>query len=59
MAATERKAITLSIPMWAYLDELARLGTHGTTAPAVASTLVEEGIRLAMEKGFLKKPTER
>src|SRR5262249_9471036 len=35
---------------WAYLEELSKLGTHGTTAPGVAATLVEIGVREAIEK---------
>lgn len=61
MAGTDRKAITLSKPTWDYLDELAKLGTHGTTAPGVASTLVEIGIRQLIEQGIylrIKRPDE-
>jgi len=54
MADTERKAITLANATWAYLEELSKLGTHGTSAPGVASTLVEIGVREAIEKGYLK-----
>jgi hypothetical protein len=36
------------------LEELSKLGTHGTTAPGVAATLVEIGVREAIEKGYLK-----
>jgi hypothetical protein len=44
MADTDRKAITLANATWAYLEELSKLGTHGTTAPGVAATLVEMGV---------------
>lgn len=54
MADTDRRAITLANATWAYLDELSELGTHGTTAPGVAATLIENGIREAIEKGYLK-----
>jgi hypothetical protein len=54
MADTDRKAITLANATWAYLEELSKLGTHGTTAPGVAATLVEIGVREAIEKGYLK-----
>ena len=33
--------------------ELARQGTHGTSVPGVARTLIEEGIRLAIKDGLL------
>jgi hypothetical protein len=54
MADTNRKAITLASATWVYLEELSKLGTHGTTAPGVAATLVEIGVREAIEKGYLK-----
>jgi hypothetical protein len=54
MADTERKAITLANTTWVYLEELSRLGTHGATAVAVAATLIEIGVREAIEKGYLK-----
>ncbi len=50
----ERKAITLASATWAYLEELSKQGTHGTSAPGVAATLVEIGVREAIEKGYLK-----
>ena len=54
MADTDRKAITLANATWAYLEELSKLGTHGTTAIGVAATLIEIGVREAIEKGYLK-----
>jgi hypothetical protein len=54
MADTDRKAFTLANATWAYLEELSKLGTHGTSAPGVAATLVEIGVREAIEKGYLK-----
>jgi hypothetical protein len=54
MADTDRKSITLANATWAYLEELSKLGTHGTSATGVASTLVEIGVREAVEKGYLK-----
>lgn len=53
-ADTKREAITLANETWAYLEELSKLGTHGTTARGVASTLVEMGVREAIEKGYIK-----
>ena len=33
--------------------KLVRQGTHGTSVPGVARTLIEEGIRLAIKDGLL------
>jgi len=54
MAGTERKPITLAVATWDYLEQLSRLGTHGTSVPDVAKTLIEEGIRQAIKDGFLR-----
>ena len=40
---------------WGFLDQLSKLGTHGTSVPDVAKTLIEEGIRQAIKDGFLKQ----
>jgi hypothetical protein len=55
MADTERKPITLAVATWEYLDRLSKLGTHGTSVPDVAKTLIEDGIRQAIKDGFLKQ----
>jgi hypothetical protein len=55
MADTERRPLTLAVATWAYLDQLSKLGTHGTSVPDVAKTLIEEGIRQAIRDGFLKQ----
>ena len=55
MADTERRPITLALATWEYLDQLSKLGTHGTSVPDVAKTLIEEGIRQAIKDGFLKQ----
>ena len=55
MADTDRRPITLAVATWSYLDQLSKLGTHGTSVPDVAKTLIEEGIRLAIKDGFLKQ----
>lgn len=55
MAETERRPVTLAVASWEYLDQLSKLGTHGTSVPDVAKTLIEEGIRLAIKDGFLKQ----
>jgi hypothetical protein len=55
MADTDRRPITLAVTSWGYLDQLSKLGTHGTSIPDVAKTLIEEGIRQAIKDGFLKQ----
>jgi hypothetical protein len=55
MADTDRRPITLAVATWSYLDQLSKLGTHGTSVPDVAKTLIEEGIRQAIKDGFLKQ----
>jgi hypothetical protein len=55
MADTERRPITLAVATWEYLDQLSKLGTHGTSVPDVAKTLIEDGIRQAIKDGFLKQ----
>jgi hypothetical protein len=53
MADTDRRPITLAVASWDYLDQLSKHGTHGTSVPDVAKTLIEEGIRQAIKEGFL------
>ena len=53
MADTERRPVTLAVATWRFLDQLSKQGTHGTSVPAVAKTLIEEGIRQAIKEGFL------
>ena len=55
MADTDRRPLTLAVATWEYLDQLSKLGTHGTSVPDVAKTLIEEGIRQAIKDGFLKQ----
>ncbi len=55
MADTDRRPVTLAVATWSYLDQLSKLGTHGTSVPDVAKTLIEEGIRRAIKDGFLKQ----
>lgn len=54
MADTDRRPITLANATWDYLDDLSKQGTHGTSVPDVAKSLIEEGIRRAIKDGFLK-----
>jgi hypothetical protein len=58
MANTDRRPVTLAVATWEYLDQLSKLGTHGTSVPDVAKTLIEDGIRQAIKDGFLtQRPT--
>ena len=52
-AETDRVPITLALSTITYLEKLVRQGTHGTSVPGVARTLIEEGIRLAIKDGLL------
>jgi hypothetical protein len=49
MADTDRRPVTLAVATWEYLDQLSKLGTHGTSVPDVAKTLIEDGIRQAIK----------
>ena len=55
MADTDRRPVTLAVATWEFLDQLSKLGTHGTSVTDVAKTLIEEGIRQAIKDGFLKQ----
>jgi hypothetical protein len=52
-AETDRIPITLSLATIGFLERLVRQGTHGTSVPGVARTLIEEGIRNAIKDGLL------
>jgi hypothetical protein len=54
-APTTRVPVTLADVTVSYLESLVRQGTHGTSVPGVAKTLIEEGIRLAIKDGLLEK----
>ena len=58
MADTERRPVTLAVATWKFLDQLSKQGTHGTSVPDVAKTLIEEGIRQAIKDGFLTRSAE-
>jgi hypothetical protein len=53
---TARKTITFSVATLRYLEALARKGTHGSDVASVARALVEQGVRDAIEKGYLDRP---
>jgi hypothetical protein len=53
-APTRRIQITLSVRTHDYLAALATKGTHGSSIVDVARTLVEDGVRRAVQDGFLK-----
>ena len=44
---------SLALSTISFLERLVRQGTHGTSVPGVARTLIEEGIRLAIKDGLL------
>jgi hypothetical protein len=50
---TDRFQTTLSLRTLAYLDALAKKGTHGSSVPAVGRSLIEEGIRRAILERFI------
>jgi hypothetical protein len=52
-AATERKNVTLAVATIAYLKDLAKTGTHGADVPAVIRSLVEQGVRDAIDKKLI------
>ena len=51
---TKRLYVTLAVATIEHLEALARRGTHGTGAPDVAKGLIEEGLRRAVRRGFLR-----
>jgi hypothetical protein len=53
-APTERFQTTLDVETVKYLEALAGKGTHGSSVPAVGRTLIMDGIRAAIEKGYIK-----
>lgn len=51
---TQRRTCTLAVVT---IERLQRLkGTHGTTIAGVMTSLIEDGVRRAMNDGFLPKP---
>ena len=52
-AETDRVPITLALSTIGYLEKLVKQGTHGSSVPGVARTLIEEGIRLSIKDGLL------
>ena len=51
---TERKNVTLASATIAYLKDLAKTGTHGSDVPAVIRSLVEQGVRDAIDKKLIR-----
>jgi hypothetical protein len=52
-AETDRIPVTLALSTITFLEKLVKQGTHGTSVPDVARTLIEEGIRNAIKDGLL------
>lgn len=59
MADTDRLQVSLSLKTHAFLALLVEKGTHGTSIPDVAKTLIEQGIRQAIRDGFLDAEERR
>ena len=59
MAKTDRLQVYLALQTHAFLAILAEKGTHGTSVPDVAKTLIEQGIRRAVREGFLDAEDRR
>jgi hypothetical protein len=59
MAETDRLQVYLSLKTHAFLAVLVEKGTHGTSIPDVAKTLIEQGIRQAIREGFLDAEDRR
>jgi hypothetical protein len=57
--STVRLGVRFSTRIAGYLDELADLGVHGTTAPEVARKLVENEIERLIKEGFLTLPARK
>jgi hypothetical protein len=50
---TDRLQVMLALTTLAFLDLLARKGTHGVNSPDVAKSLIEKGINAAIHNGDL------
>ena len=53
-APSERLQTMLAVETIEYLRALAATGLYGTSIPAVGRALIEQGVRDAIEKGFIK-----
>jgi hypothetical protein len=56
---TQRLQVVLALKTHAFLSVLAEKGTHGVDIPAVARTLIEQGIRQAIKDGFIDREQAR
>jgi hypothetical protein len=52
---TKRIKCTLSVATIRYLEALSRTGLHGTGVPKVMTSLIEAGVRVAIEKQFIRR----
>ena len=52
---TDRRSCTLALATIQYLERLSTKGTHGTSVPKVMTTLIEQGVRLAIREKFIKQ----
>lgn len=51
---TDRKNCTLAVATIRHLERLSKKGTHGTSVSKVMTMLIEEGVRRAIESGYIK-----
>lgn len=55
MGKNKRVYCTLAPATVRYLERLAALGTHGCDVPGVMASLIQQGIRQAIEKNYIDK----
>lgn len=49
-----RRNVTFSPPTIAYLKDIVKTGTHGSDVTAVIRSLVEQGVREAIDKKLIR-----
>lgn len=59
MADNPRKNVTFSEATLRYLDDIVKTGTHGPDATAVIRSLVEQGVRDAIDKKLIRVRVEK
>jgi hypothetical protein len=52
--ATTRKPCTIAMLTLRRLERLAKIGSHGTSVPAIMTNFIEAGVRDALEKGYIR-----
>jgi hypothetical protein len=51
----KRKGVTVGEGTMFYLERLVKVGTHGDSVVDVMRSLIEEGVRNAIESGLIEK----